>query len=173
MNLRELINLTLERVGEREGNRRIDSVIKNAVNHAYLYDLSEKDKRLSTAYIPVINGLATLPEDINTIESISPSLIGGERRIGNAILSSRDTVFTVTYSSVREPLVEDTDEPDLNQKYQYLLSTYACYEYYNLKQDNRANMFLNEYQNELEKILNGDNTGDETIQDVYGGGVDA
>jgi hypothetical protein len=34
-------------------------------------------------------------------------------------------------------------------------------------------MFLNEYQNELEKILNGDNTGDETIQDVYGGGVDA
>jgi hypothetical protein len=166
MTLRELINLTLSRVGEKEGNRKIDSVIKNAVNHSYLYDLSPIDKRISTSYIPVINGKATLPDNIENIEKITPSLIYGERRTGNSILSERDITFTVMYSAFRDALVDDTDEPDLSLKLQYLMSTYACYAYCELVNDNRASTFLNEYNTQINNISYDDNTGEEVIQDI-------
>ena len=60
MNFRELIDLTNNTIDETDQDDQIDVIVKNAINKAYL-DLSNIDLRVTRAYVPVINGVATLP----------------------------------------------------------------------------------------------------------------
>jgi hypothetical protein len=148
----------------------IDSIVKNAINHAYMFDLCIKNPTVSTAYVPVVNGVAELPEDIDKIVSITPELIYGEKRTGKSILSNRDTTFTITYTVVPEPLIDDTDIPDLSSKLRYLLSTFACYSYFTYKKKTDiAQMFLEEYRGQLNLLDESDSTGEEIVYDAIGG----
>lgn len=169
MKYSELIELTKNRIDELDVDEQIDLIIENAINHSYLFDLSSLDSRVSSSYIPVINGIATLPDDINKIISINPSLEYGERRVGNAILSNRNITFTVIYTTVPTPLINDTDTPDLSEKYHYSMSTYACYEYFmHRKKNTLAQMFYDTYQRELNKLKENDDVGEEVVYDVVG-----
>lgn len=171
MIFKDILDLTKNRIDELDSSAQIDVILKSAVNDAYIGELSRYDKRITSSIAPVINGMATLPDDIDTIESISPSLTGGERRIGNSILSSRTVTFTIVYSYVREPLVNDTDVLDMSEKFKMLLSTYACYLYFQYrKKTSIAQIFLNDYEMKLAKMFDNDNTGEETITDVYESG---
>lgn len=166
----DIIKLTQNMIDEVDSSEQVLSIIKNAINTAYISELAEYDKRISTAYVPIINGVGNLPDDLDSIENISPSLIDGERRVGNVILSSRNTTFTVTYSVLREELVNDTDEVDLSLKFIDLLVIYACYLYFQYRRKTSiANNFLNEYQRKIAKLIDKDSMGEESIQDVYGG----
>jgi hypothetical protein len=168
---KEILDLSKNRIDELDSTTQIDEILKSAVNDAYINELSRHDKRINKAFIPVINGTATLPDDLDMVESISPSLVKGERRVGNVILSSRDVMFTIIYSYIRETLVNDADVLDISDKFKMLLSTYACYLYFQYrKKTSIAQMFLNDYEMKLAKIFDEDNFGDETIQDVYASG---
>jgi hypothetical protein len=173
MTFKEILDLTKNRIDELDESEQIDIMLKGAVNHAYIYELAKYDKRVSSAFVPVINGLATLPDDIDAVESISPSLVKGEKRLGNVITSSRSVTFTVLYSTVKEPLVNDTDELDMSNKFKFILSSYACFVYFQYrKKADIANMYYNEYRMGLEKLVNDDNFGDESVLDIYEDGGD-
>jgi hypothetical protein len=166
MTLLELLELTKNRIDETDPDSQIDIIVKNAINHAYLFDLSKKDKRFGKVYCPVVNGIATLPDDLLSIEGISPSLLTREKRKGNAIFSNRDVTFEITYAKVPTPLA-DTDSPDLSNKYQYALTTYGCFAYFEYrKKVSVAEMFLNEYKMALSDWED-DDFGEEIVNDVY------
>lgn len=169
MNFKEIIDLTKNRIDETDDDPQIDMIVKNAINHSYMFDMVKRDPRVVVAYVPVINGTATLPDDINKVISITPELEYNERRIGNVIITNRTVTFTVIYSTVPEPLVNDTDIPDISTKYHYSMSTYACYEYFaSKKKAPLAQMFQSTYMNELESLDSDDSTGIETVHDVVG-----
>lgn len=167
MTFKEILDLTKNRVDETDPDAQIDLIIKEGINHSYIYDLSKLDPRLSTAYVPVANGMATLPDDLNNIVKISPSLIPGESRVGNAILSDRDVTFTITYTVVPEPMALDNDEPDLNQKFHYMLSTAGCIEYFAFKKKtNLVEMYNGLYEKEKASLTTSDAI-EESVLDVY------
>lgn len=170
MTFKELLDLTKNRIDETDEDTQIDSILKNAINHAYIFDLSLKDQHVKSAYITPINGVATLPSDILKVINITPGLVYGESRIGNVIVSSRDVDFTVIYSVVPKPLVADTDKPNISEKYHYCLSTYACYQYYNFKKKStQAQMMYQDYQQEVYKFdAVDDNFGEEVVCDSVG-----
>jgi hypothetical protein len=171
MNFKEIIDLTKNRIDETDVDEQIDSIIKNAINHSYLFDLSIKDQHVKTAYITPVNGIATLPSDILKIINISPALTKGEYRVGNVIVSNREVDFTVIYSVVPKPMVSDTDKPSISERYHYSMSTYACAEYYNFKKKtSNAQIMADMYLNEISKLDSADdNLGEETVYDVIGG----
>lgn len=167
MNFKDILDLTKNRIDELDEDEQIDIIIKNAINEAQI-EIAEIDTRFQTNYIPVINGAATLPDDLYKIEKITPELIEGEYQKGNAIFSDRNTTFTIVYSSVPETLESDTDEPSISIKNHYLLSTYACYTYYSYKKKNNiAQIYLAEYQNALNKLKSTNKVGPKKFTNNY------
>lgn len=166
MNFKQIIEITMNRINETDIDEQIDIIVKSAINHSYLHDLSTIEPSISTAYIPAINGLITLPEDFSKIINISPDNI--IKKIGNNLLVSKDGIYTIMYEVTPEPLVNDEDTPLISEKLQYLLSTYACYEYFNYRKKIQvANNFLNQYLSEKEKISQtSDNLGSEYVEEV-------
>jgi hypothetical protein len=166
---KDIIDLAKYRIGEIDEDEEIEYVIKNAINQSYLFDLSKIEERLSTSFISVVNGVATLPDDLNAIVEITPKLISGEYRRGNAIVSKREgTTFTLVYSIIPEPLVNDTDVPDLSSKAKYLLATYACFSFYTYKKKAQMiDVYYGEYQRGINELKIDDDNYDIVVQDVY------
>jgi hypothetical protein len=170
MKYKEIIDLTKNRVDEYDSSdTQVDTIVKNAINHSYMFDITVKEPRVTMTYVPVINGIATLPDDINKILSITPELSHKERRIGNVILSNYAGTYTIIYSTVPTPLVADEDVPQVSEKYHYSMSTYACYEYFiSKKKTALAQQFYSTYQQELNKLDDNDDTGEEVVYDSVG-----
>lgn len=168
MNLKEIKDLTFKRLKLQQNVPVIEAIIENAINYAYS-DLSSLDKRTATAYVPIINGEATLPEDYDTFVKCKPKLDNNDTFVGNKILTNKTGVLEITYTTVPAPLVNDTDVPDLSPKYHYLLSTYACYSYYLYNKNmNLADIYLSEYERVKNKY---NDTGYiEMVGDVYANG---
>ena len=164
----ELVTAVKNIIDELDTDTQIDSIINSGIDFAYRYDLAKIDKRLSTSYLPVVNGMATLPSDMLSIESISPVLGTSDRIVGNAILTAQDTTFTLIYSLVRDVL-SDKDELDLNQGLINSVISYCCYMYYKYKKKlDVANQYIQEYENSKQNyIMNQNNNVIETVVDVY------
>lgn len=171
MTFKEIIDLTKNRIDTVEQgdfDEQIESIVTNAINHCYLFELSKLEPDMNKAYLPSVNGLVSLPDDIDEIISIYPELEPGERRIGKNIVTDREETFELLYTMVNEPLINDNDEPNISKKYHYLLSTYACYSYFTYrKKTDIASMYLNEYMLQLNKTKE-DNFGSYGIKDVTG-----
>jgi hypothetical protein len=163
----DIIELTKQRVDETDADEQVLLIIKEAINHSYIFDLSQIEENFNSTIVPVINGLASLPSDLNKIVKTSPSLVNGEYKRGNAIFSDREIDFTIIYSIVPSPLVNPTDVPKVSSKCLYTMSTYACAEYFKYRKKNAAEqMFRDSY--EREKVSLYDNGSDEVIE-TYGG----
>lgn len=164
----DIVTLTKNTINQTDEDAQIDIIVKAAINHAYMNELGKIDKRLTKAYIPIIDGMATLPDDILSIESLSPALRPGESRIGNTIFTAQEGEFTLVYSYIRDPLVNDADEPDMNKRYFYPLALYGAYAYYkHRKKSNEEQSFYASYRQALEDLEEDDNTPT-TIKNVYG-----
>ena len=151
MNFGEILDLAYNLIDETDYDEQVEIIVKNAINEAYA-DLCRKDKRLTIGYVPIVRGMATLPEDIISIELCTPPLSGADRRVGNAIITDKTGVFEIMYSYTREPLVEDEDVPDLHQDLHRALAIFACYRYFmHRKKIEVAHMFLNNYDTEVFK----------------------
>lgn len=166
MNFRELIDLANNIIDETDYDEQIEAIVKSALNKSYL-DLSNLDKRVTRAYIPIVNGVVTIPTNCNKIISTVPKLEVYDRVVGNSIITDKEGVIEMLYSYTREPLVEDEDEPDLNIVLQYAMVTYACYKYFeHRKKTEVANTFLNNYTQELQMFNNDLDMTPERIQEV-------
>ena len=166
LTLKDIVNLTIKSLKIKQDDVNSIALIKNAINKAYI-DLSNIDKRVSRAYIPIINGVATLPNNLNKIIKTNPKLTFLDYTVGNSIITDKTGVIEVLYSYTREPLIEDTDEPDLDITLQYALSTYACYKYFEHKKDIlTANSFLNNYMQEIVSFNQDKDNSPETVIDI-------
>lgn len=139
-------------IDETDDDEQIDIIVKLAINEAYSL-LAPMDKRLTRAFVPIVNGVSTLPNNLLEVVSIKPKLSGSDRVEGNSILTDKKGVFEILYSYVRESLTADNDEPDLHETLQYAMVDYACYKYYmHRKKDNVAMLFFNNYQQTISKF---------------------
>lgn len=166
MNFRELIDLTNNTIDETDFDEQIETIVKNAINKAYL-DLSNIDLRVTRAYVPVINGVASIPNNCCKIVSTSPKLDSSDKIVGYSIITNKEGVIELLYAYTREPMIEDTDEPDLNTNLQYALTTFACYKYFeHRKKIDVANSFLNNYSQEVQGFVRDLDNTPETIVEV-------
>lgn len=141
----DLLNLTYNEIDEIDEDEQIEIIVKGGINEAYSI-LCQKDIRLNRAYIPIINGVATLPEDFISVIKCTPELTN-ERIIGNSIITDKEGTYELLYSYVREQLENDNDEPDLHLTLQYALIQYACYKYFlHRKKINVADSFYKNYE---------------------------
>lgn len=142
----EIKELAYNLIDETDLDPQVEIIVSNSINEAYL-DLCKKDVRLSRAYVPVINGIATLPEDLIKIESCVPELTGTDRIVGKNIITEKQGVLEILYSALREPLISDEEEPDLDLTLQYALANFACYKYFLYrKKIDVASGFLNSFE---------------------------
>lgn len=166
MTFKELIDLANNIIDETDYDEQIDIIVKHAINKAYL-DLSNYDLRLSRAYVPIINGVATIPNNCTKIIKTVPSLGFGDKIIGSSIVTDKEGVIEILYAYTREALVNDDDEPDLNTVLQYALVTYACYKYFeHRKKIEVANSFLNNYNQEVSGFNSDMDNSPETVTEV-------
>ena len=172
MTYEEIINGVYNNIDEVDYDEQIEIIVKNAINEAYIR-LCAEDVRLAKAYVPIVNGVATLPSNLISIVSTAPELGAKDYVVGNSIITNSTGIIEVLYSYVRDRLVENTDEPDLHDTLQNALVSFAHYKYLlHRKKMNEAQMLLNEYNISIytyrDLVKNRDNemTGSFTIQDV-------
>jgi len=146
-----------------------EAIIKNALNYCYMNEAGKKDILTSKGYCPVIDGVAELPEDIDSIISVIPPLSGLDKRIGNNIVTENTNItqYEVLYSVVREAMVNDTDIPEISTKYLYPMTTYAASAYYTYKKKTEmATILYQQYQLELDNA-EAQHLDNYAIQNVY------
>lgn len=153
--LQNLIDLAKNRIDEVDVDTQIDTIIKEAINFAYIFKASKLEKQFSTNIGVVINGIVTLPDDMVNIEKITPALQGGEYKKGNTLFTNQDdgTTYTIVYAVNRTPLINTTQTVDCSDRMKYALVTYACYVYQEYrKRQQIASMYLGEYQSIISEI---------------------
>lgn len=167
MTFAELINITKNLIDETDVDEQIDIIVKSAINEGYR-NLCTVDKRVTTAYVPIINGVATLPEDYITTIKITPKLSGIDMYAGNTIITDKSGVFTLVYAYSREDLVANTDEPDLSRTLIPALYNYAAYKYWlHRKKSEIAQRFYEAYNQVTNSyVFNTSNSEPEYIVDV-------
>lgn len=126
LNLLEITNAVTNAMSIRQDDLPNIALTKSYINEAYLL-LCNEDKRVTKAYLPIINGIATIPSNSLGVVTCTPSLNYSDRIYGNSIVTNKSGVLEVLYYYAREILVEDTDEFDLNSVLQQAIINYACY----------------------------------------------
>lgn len=168
MNKSAVIAATKNRIDEVDVDDQIDSIIADAFDYSYRYDLGKLDKRFSNAYCPVVNGMAVLPDDILDVEQVTPALLITEKRRGNVIMSAQDVTFAVLYSIVR-PDPSDTEELDMDLSLQHMIMFYCCSAYYDYKRKlDISNQYITEYKLLKQEYISGlSDDVEEGTADVY------
>lgn len=145
MTFEELKEVVFNTIDEIDEDEQIDIIVSNALNEAYAI-LSRKDKRLARAFVPIINGIANLPNNCLDIIKITPELKNTDTIIGTNVMTDKTGVLEILYNYRRDKLVNPTDEPDLHENLQDAMVAYACYRYWqHRKKAEVSQIFLNNY----------------------------
>lgn len=165
----QLLEFTKNRVNFIDEDEQVDMILKEALNYAYS-TISKQIKTLQTAYLPIIEGVAVLPEDCLEVISIEPALTGSDKIKGANILTTHEGTLTVSYVGIIDPLTKDTDILDIPTQYAYPISTYGCSIYYGFKKKmDLAEFYMANYYQTLEELKVADEYGvNNQIQDFYG-----
>ena len=167
MTLLEVTTATKLRISEVDPDEIVDPLVLIAINAAYIGPLAKLDPRMSSVSLTPEDGYAILPDDLDTIYTITPELVHGERRVGNSLLSTRTIEFKILYSYIRDELAKDKDELDLNPKYKLALTAFAAYVYFVYrKKPQQAQEYLQEFQMLCQNLDPDDRLGEETVQDT-------
>lgn len=169
MNFKEILDTCKNLIDELDTDTQIDMILKSGVNKGYS-DLCKIDKRVQVTYVPVVMGAAILPDDFDSIVKITPILTEDDLIVGNSIITDNTTQYTLVYSYMREAMVNDLDEPDLNLSLHSALINYGCYSYYKYKRKLEiANQYMGDIQEAKANFLNKDNFIEEGTGDYYAG----
>lgn len=165
----ELLTFTKNRVNFIDEDEQVDMILKEALNYAYT-TISKQFKTIQTAYLPIIEGVAVLPEDCLEVISIDPALTGSDKIKGANIMTQHEGTLAVSYVGTIDPLQKDTDVLDIPQQYIYPISTYACSVYYGFKKKlDLADFHFSQYMQTLEELKVADEYGvNNQIQNFYG-----
>lgn len=166
MTFLEAINLVSNSMNVKQDNLKDISLVKNYINEAYLL-LCSKDKRLTTAYIPIVNGIATIPNNSLGILRTIPPLDKKDSIYGNSIVTNKTGVLEAMYFYARENLIEDDEEFDIHEVLQKAVVNYAC-SLLAVKQDDpsQATDYYNAYYRNVEQYEQLDIATMETIVEV-------
>lgn len=137
MTFRQLYMLVLDKLGLPEGDRRTEDLIKTFINTAYLYvarfDHGVVEMELD---MDVDSGVVYLPTEFLSMKKIihpSKGILNDDdyHIIHNRLILSQHLIETGTLNAmmalVPDELVEDTDVPEINQKYHMYLVYYALF----------------------------------------------
>jgi len=152
--LQNLVDLAKNRIDELDIDTQIDNIIQEGINFAYVFKTDKIEPEYSTTIGVVINGLVSLPSDLLSIEKITPSLNGDDKKKGLTLIVSEDdgTTFTIVYKASRSPLIL-TDTVDCSDKLKYLLTTYGCYAYQQYrKRQPIAQIYLDEFNTGISEM---------------------
>ena len=145
MTLKEILTDVYNNIDEVDEDEQVEIIVKNAINEAYA-ELCAEDVRTSRAYVPVINGVATLPDGLISIIKMNPEKKSGDTIKGNSLITSNTGVIELFYTYQRDSLVNDDDEPDFHKSLVGALPIYAHYKYRMYrKKYNMAQLLLQEY----------------------------
>lgn len=167
-NFLELLEVTKNRVNYVDPDPQIDLILKNALNEAY-QQIAKETSIISTAYIPIIQGVASLPETTTEVISTEPELLPGDEIKGQSIITKRTGVLEVKYVSIPDQMIQDTDTIDIPEKYHFILTTYAASIYFGFKKKiEMAEYYMSQWYGSLQnlKIL-ADSIGKNEIKSVY------
>lgn len=167
MKYSELIAFTQNRIQDDSGDAEVMAVIKNALNHSIMVDLCNYEPQITTAMVIVVNGVGALPDDFYELVSTLPEGV----YIKGLSLIGTDGTYNIVYSATPELITDTNADMPVGNKMCYTASTYACYAYYNYrKKGDIANMFLNDYNTDLNKYESKASSYDiEVVGDSYGG----
>lgn len=165
----ELLMYTKNRVNFIDEDEQVDMILKEAINFAYT-TISKEIKTMQTAYLPVIDGVAILPDDCLEVLKIEPDLYASDRIKGSNIMTKHEGTLTVSYVGTIDRLEKPKDVLDIPQQYVYPISTYACSQYYAFKKKADLSDFLyGTYMKLLEDLKIEDGYGSNNqIQNVFG-----
>lgn len=114
------------------------TLIKNAVNEGYMYLAANVDTNVKSASLTATSNRINIPNDCYETIEIYNTTYGRLSsldfiEIGNAIFIKNkditDNSYTLTYISIPDKLVNDTDVLVLKDMYCYILSAYTTYVY--------------------------------------------
>jgi len=126
LTLQDITQTVIKLLNIKEDDTNSISLVKNSINESYFL-LCKIDRRVARSYIPIINGIATMPPNSLGIVKCTPELGVEDKVYGNSILTDKTGVLEVLYFYVREPLILDDDELDLSTTLQQAVINYACY----------------------------------------------
>lgn len=169
MTFEEILEITKNRIDETYEDEQVDVIIRSAINHAYIFDLSKLDPVFKTTVLVISDGMAKLPNNLRYIESFPRDLVKGEYRKGKYFFSPKEgEQITIKYAAIPDKLVEDDDEPTISEDLQYLLTTKACEVYFkHRKKNSLANLYREEYEYEKEKFRMVQDGIEEVVKDIY------
>lgn len=154
MNYKEIIATVMNKCNVDDDDTQGIDVIKLGINEAY-FEVSQLEGNTLTMPLPIINGILTLPEDLFEIKKIEPELKSTDKIEGNRIFTEHKNSLTITYSSTPEELSEDTDVPEISNKFIKGLIHYGCFSYYQFKKkDKVAASYYNSYDRLIKKYTN-------------------
>lgn len=166
--IQEIINNMIDEIDYDE---QVDIIIKSALNQAYS-KLCKEDKRLNRAFIPIIDGVATLPSNLLSIVESTPKLDGIDKVVGNKIITDKTGMLDIKYNYIRKKLVNDEDKIDLHDILQDAMISFACAKYYkHRKKIDIASMYMQDFNESLSMFIdmreNLDSGCIDRIVDVY------
>ena len=147
----------------------IENQLKRSINQAYRI-VAKQTKKLVTDYLPVVNGIVDLPQNVaGTIQYDPPLNATLDRIVGDQIYTKREdgTLFTLQYYPTPAALVADTDVPGIPERFYDALISYPCYVYFLSKK--RIDL-AREHKADFNEALGENELRDESqqfIQNVY------
>lgn len=153
-------------INETDTDEQIDSILNDAIQYAYK-DLSKIDRRVTSGRLIVRRGMITLPEDLLSIESITPALGNDFRKVGNTILTSKTGTFNVIYTMARDTIGSDTEELDLHTDLFDAVILYGAVRYYDYRKKTEQSQWLMQQYEKCKSDFVLNDVMYEVTQDVY------
>lgn len=140
LNLNEMIQFVLDKANHPSGDRRMENIVKTAINTAYM-NFARVDCDIGEFEIPPpISMITILPDDFLTALQLFHDSLGSlndyQYRVSNGSLvvakhiATYDDVsgMTLIYGKKPELLEDENDEPEINEEYHMALCYYALTE---------------------------------------------
>lgn len=151
MNLGEVITLTNNIIDEVDYDEQIESIIKNAINYAYLTIATKIDKRSEIIDI-TCSKIVKLPSNCNSVIDIFADdyiLSSSDYSIksDNIIFHNSDfSTLKLLYNKNISPLVNNDDILEIDDRYCFACAMYGAYVYsIHRKRIELAGLLLSDY----------------------------
>lgn len=155
MNLKDTVYLVNNIIDETDYDIQVETIIKNAINYAYLTIVSKVDKRSELAEL-TYSKIVKLPKNCNTVIDIISgnnvlSKVDYTIKSDNIIFhNNRYNDLKLLYNKNINPVVNDEDVLDIDERYCFACAMYGAYAYsIHKKRIELASLLLADYNNLL------------------------
>jgi hypothetical protein len=152
MTFKDIIDLTKNKIDETEEDAQISSIIKNAINYAYLLIATKIDKTVKNVD-KIYSKIISLPEDFSSlvtliVDGYELEKVDYEVKGNSIVVKPNLTGKTITihYVGMPQSLVNDTDLLQVNDLCSIATSVYGAYSYkLSRGKVNEAQLLFNEF----------------------------